>query len=656
MKKTIKSLALILMLVVALSLAVMQASAADVSALSFADCEGGVMITSCNKTASGELTIPGEYSGKKVVKIADRAFENCLGITKVVMPDSIKVIGDSAFEGCTELAEVSFPYDLEKIGSDAFFACDSLQSAMLYPNLTEIGAYAFFDCESLEKVVIPDKITVISEGAFGECSKLATLSLPISVDVIDNDAFVGCSSIKDVYYVGSPIAWYSIDWTSGNDRLFEVSYDKFNHIHDYKAQVTKDPDCTNVGSSVNTCACGYTYRDNKVPALGHVVVKVEGTKATCEETGLTAGEKCSRCGTVITAQQIIPATNHNPVNDKEVAPTCTATGLTAGSHCETCGHVFVKQETVAKVGHDFDYKNLNPATLTANGKRVGTCKSCGYESNETLYSVTVFKLSTTTYKNYNGKVRTPAVTVQDSEGNTLIKGRDYTVKYDTGRKLPGIYNVTVTLQGEYEGTKTLSFKILPAKAESIKAKASKVNAVKLTWNEVPGATGYRIYIFKSANSTEKIKLSPATTNSYTLTKDFAGKALVMGATYKISVTPYTKASNGTYLFCGTATEFTFKFAPAAPTLKASAATKGKATLEWTNVAGETGYQVYYSTDGKTYKKYSNYKGWPDAQTISGLKSGTKYSFKVRAYTAIKANNKTTYVYSAFSAVKSVTVK
>ena len=655
MKKTIKSLALILMLVVALSLAVMQASAADVSALSFADCEGGVMITACNKNATGELSIPGDYSGKKIVKIADNAFENCIGITKVVMPDSIKVIGNNAFEGCTGLTEVSFPYDLEKIGSDAFFACDSLKSAMFYPNLKEIGAYAFFDCESLETVVIPDKINVISDGTFGECSKLATLSLPIAIDAVGNDAFINCSSLKDVYYVGSPIAWYAIEWNTGNDLLFEVSYSKFNHEHEYKTQITKEPDCTNVGSSINICVCGYTYRDNQVPTLSHVVVKVEGVKATCEETGLTEGEKCSRCGTEITAQKPIPATGHNRVTDKKVEATCTAAGLTEGSHCDTCGYVYVKQETIPVVGHNFEYKNLTPATLTANGKRVGTCKECGYESNETLYSVTGFKLSTTTYK-YNGNARNPAVTVQDAEGNTLIKGRDYTTKYDAGRINPGIYKVKVTLMGEYEGTKTLSYKVLPGAATALKAKTTKVNEFKLTWDAVVGATGYRIYIFKASDSTAKVKLSPASTNSYTFTKDYAGNALVMGTTYKVSVTPYTKASDGTYLFCGTATEYTFKFVPTAPTLKVTAGAKGKANVEWSNVAGETGYQLYYSTDGKNYTKYSNYKGWPDAQTISGLKSGTKYYFKVRTYTTVKVNNKTTYAYSAFSAVKNVTIK
>ena len=657
MKKTIKNLAFILMLVVAFTCIAVQASAADVNDLTFVAYDDGVMVTSCVNTASGELTIPAEYNGKKVVKIGDRAFENCLGLTSVKIADTVREIGVSAFEGCTNLAEVTFPYDLETIGNDAFFACDALKSVVLYPNLKEIGAFAFFDCDNLESVVIPDQIKTINEGTFGECSNLKFLSLPLSLDLVDTDAFVNCSAFNEVYYVGSYVAWSSaIDWTEGNEGLFEYADAKFNHVHDYKVEVTKEPDCTNVGTSNNTCACGYSYRNYQVPALGHSAEKVPEVSATCENTGLTASEKCSRCGIVLTPPSILPATGHIEVDDVKVEPTCSATGLTAGKHCTKCNAVIVNQEVIEKLPHDYDYKELVPATLTTNGKKNGTCKVCNQNVSETLYNVSVFKLSTTTYKNYNGKVRTPAVTVQDSEGNTLVKGTDYTAKYDTGRTNPGIYNVKITLKGEYEGSKTLSFTILPAKAENLKAKASKVNAVKLTWDEVPGATGYRIYIFNSATGTKKVKLSPATTNSYTLTKDYNGKALVMGTKYKISVTPYTKASNGTYVFATEATELTFNFVPSAPSLKVTSTAKGKATLEWGNVAGETGYQVYYSKDGKTYTKYSNYKGWPDAQTISGLKSGTKYYFKVRAYTAVTTNNKTTYVYSAFSAVKNVTVK
>ena len=654
MKKTIRNLAFILMLFVAFTCIAVQASAADVNDPTFVAYDDGVMLTSCVNSASGELTIPAEYNGKKVVKIGDRAFENCLGLTSVKIADTVKEIGVSAFEGCTNLATVTFPYDLETIGSDAFFACDALKNVVLYPNLKEIGAFAFFDCDNLESVVIPDQIKVINEGTFGECSNLKFLSLPLSLDLVDTDAFVNCSAFTEVYYVGSYIAWSStIDWTEGNEGLFEYNSVKYNHEHDYKVEVVIEPDCTNVGTSNNTCACGVSYRNTQVPALGHSAEKVPEVSATCDKTGLTASEKCSRCGIVLTPASVLPATGHISVKDAAVEATCSATGLTAGEHCSKCETVLIKQEVIEKLPHEYDYKELIPATLTSNGKKNGTCKVCNEAVSETLYNVSVFKLSTTTYKNYNGKTRTPAVTVQDSEGNTLVKGTDYTVKYASGRTKPGIYNVTITLQGEYEGKKTLSFKILPAKAENLKAKASKVNAVKLTWDEVPGATGYRIYIYNSATGTKKVKLTPATTNSYTLTKDYAGKALVMGTKYKVSVTPYTKASNGTYVFATEATEITFKFAPSAPSLKVTSTAKGKATLEWGNVAGETGYKVYISTDGKTFKLHKTYKGWPDKQTITGLKSGTKYYFKVRAYTVV--DSKTT-VYGTYSAVKNIKVK
>lgn len=652
MKKTIKYLAFILMLVVAFTCIAMQASAADASALTFAKCEGGLMVSSCKKDASGELTIPEEYQGEKVVKIAPRAFENCTNLTKVVMADSIKAIGESAFEGCIKLEEVTFSYGLETIDTYAFFACDSLKSVTLYPNLKTLGSFAFYDCEALESAVIPEGFVTIPEGAFGDCAKLATISIPMTVEVIDNDAFVGCSSIKTVYYIGSSIAWYGIEWGDGNDKIYEVSYNNFNHIHDFKESIIKEPTCTVDGIKVKTCVCGYTERA-VAEALKHSNVKIEEIKATCEETGMTAGEKCTRCGEITTAPQTIPAKGHGTLeNLAAVEATCTKEGKTAGKKCTVCNKEVEKQEVIEKLPHNFKNATVVQATLKTNGKIEGFCTSCNEKTETILYSVTDFKLAYTSYT-YNGKARKPALTVKDSAGNKLVMGDDYEVTYASGRKNPGTYSVKVVLKGNYSGSKTVSFNILPTKAESIKAQATKKTTVKLTWKEVTGATGYRIYIFNSATGTKKVKLTAATTNSYTLTKDYAGKALKMGTKYKISVTPYTKTSNGKYLFASEATEFTFKFAPSAPTLKVTSTAKGKATLEWSNVAAETGYKVYTSTDGKTFKLYKTYKDWPDKQTISGYKSGKTIYFKVRAYTVL--DSKTT-VYGSYSPVKSIKIK
>lgn len=650
MKRTIKNLALILMLVVAFTCVAMQASAADASALTFTACEGGVMVSGCNTSADGELAIPAEYNGSKVVAIGDGAFNNCVKLTSVAIPEGVKVIGESAFEGCKALSAVDLPESLTTISSYAFFGCDSLKTVALYPNTTNIASYAFYDC-AIEKIALPKGIAVIKEGTFGECAALKSIFIPNTVKTVELSAFAGCSKVESVFYEASSNMWYGITWYEDNDALYLAKKDvvKYSHVHSYTTKVTTEPTCTVKGKATNTCECGIVYK-GEVAVLGHSAEKIPEVKATCTEAGKTAGEKCSRCGEIITQPGVIPATGHKTVVDQAVPATCTATGLTKGEHCDFCGEVFVKQETVEMLGHEFNYENLEKATTTNNGSRKGTCKVCGYQADEVLYNVSVFELSTSKCT-YNGKKRTPTVTVKDSAGNKLIEGRDYTVSYADGRKNPGVYAIKVTLQGEYDGSNTLKFTITPGKTDKIKATASKTNAVKLSWEEVKGATGYRVYIYETAKGKTRVKVASVETNSYTLKKDYAGKSLKMGTTYKVAVTAYTKSS-GTTIHADKGTALTFKFAPSAPTLKVTSTSKGKATISWSDVPGETGYQVYYSADNKEFTKLASYKGWPDAQTKSGLKSGKTYYFKVRAYT--KVDGKT--IYGAFSDVKSVKIK
>jgi uncharacterized protein YjdB len=82
------------------------------------------------------------------------------------------------------------------------------------------------------------------------------------------------------------------------------------------------------------------------------------------------------------------------------------------------------------------------------------------DSKTTIKYVKTFTLSATSYT-YDGKVKTPSVTVKDSSGKTLKKGTDYTVTYSSGRKNAGTYKVTIKMMGNYYGTKTLTFKIKP---------------------------------------------------------------------------------------------------------------------------------------------------------------------------------------------------
>ncbi len=80
-----------------------------------------------------------------------------------------------------------------------------------------------------------------------------------------------------------------------------------SHIHEY-VETVQNPTCLTAGVVTYTCACGDTYEDAGEPATGHTPEVLEAVAPTETETGLTEGSRCSVCGEILTAQEIIPAT------------------------------------------------------------------------------------------------------------------------------------------------------------------------------------------------------------------------------------------------------------------------------------------------------------------------------------------------------------
>ena len=113
-----------------------------------------------------------------------------------------------------------------------------------------------------------------------------------------------------------------------------------------------------------------------IPAKGHTEVTVPGKAPTCTETGLTDGKKCSVCEETIVAQETIPAKGHTEVTVPGKAPTCTETGLTDGKKCYVCGETLVAQEDIPAKGHS--YKTVVTApNCTQSGYTTYTC-DCGH--------------------------------------------------------------------------------------------------------------------------------------------------------------------------------------------------------------------------------------------------------------------------------------
>ncbi len=694
MKKLLKNLLVPALMIIVLLCAVPAASAADLP-FTYEVRNGGVIIVALNADYEGEVKIPEKIEGAPVVEIADgafsfaegltavtlpstlktignSAFEGCEVIEKIVIPDSVKTIGSNAFascpelksvtlgkgidkisdgmfEGCTALSGVVLPENIKAIGDYAFSCCDSIETIALYPHVESIGDYAFYDCDSFKKIALPEAVTVIGEGTFAECEKLESISIQKTVTSIEALAFDGCEKFT-VYYTGSMAAWAHIAIESEGNEALTSAILSVAHKHDDKQTVIVKPTCTEKGLGEYSCECGFVYK-GAIDAAGHKKVNIPEIPATCTTAGSTSGEECSVCGVILTQPQTIPAPGHAEVVDAAVEATCTSEGKTRGSHCAACGEVFVKQEIIEKKPHN-DTKELTKATTTENGKKVLTCKDCGDVRTKILYNVSKFTLADTSYA-YTGKVINPKVTVKDSDGNTLKEGTDYTVTYPDGCKAIGKYTVKITLKGDYSGSKKVSFTITPAKTAKITSKTTS-KSIALTWDSVKGATGYRVYVYKSVDTKTRIRLASVNgKTTYTALKDYNGKALKAGETYKFAIQAYKKYSDGTVIYAKNGVAVTVTIPPTTPTtLKVTSTTKGKVNLSWTNVSGEDGYTVFYSTskDG-TYKKLDGTKA-DVAKLTASLTSGKTYYFKIRAYCAGPDGN----VRSGYSPVKSIKVK
>ena len=150
-----------------------------------------------------ELTVPATINGKTVTAIDDYAFDGCVRLTRITLPDSVTYIGNGAFMSCRALENVNIPSGVTTINSNTFSGCKSLKSVTLPAGVTAIGKYAFDGCTALESLTIPNGVTSIGMNAFESCTALTGITIPASVTDIGKHAFVFCSRLGEVHFLGN---------------------------------------------------------------------------------------------------------------------------------------------------------------------------------------------------------------------------------------------------------------------------------------------------------------------------------------------------------------------------------------------------------------------------------------------------------------------
>ena len=493
--------------------------------------------------------------------------------------------------------------------------------------------------------------------------------------------------IADDYTIGSGMKYWG--FSCDNTAMFLTSIAKYaddysTYVDDAK-QILKTY-TTDTGAfysyqyndvnanSTALCAMAYAALGDNDTAFSYYKNLVEGFEDT---TGVFTYN--GECDVTATKQSYLALTyfkesvgnaayehKEHVAKNRTIAATTSKDGAVV-SDCRICGETFKTVKTIAKIkavslsssSYTYDGSAKKPGvTVTdANGAKIASSNySVAYSNNVKKGTATAtvtfkgnysgivkktfiinpakvsnVKLSSTSYT-YNGKTKTPSVTVKDNKGRKFKNGTDYTVKYSSGRKNVGKYAVKVTFKGNYSGTVKKTFKINPAKVSNVK-----LSSTSYTYN---GKTKTPSVTVKDSKG-RKLKKGTDYTVKYSSGRKNVGR-------YAVKVT-----FKGNYT--GSKTVYYYIVPKSTSISRVSALRKGF-KLSWKKQKTQTtGYQIQYSTSKKFKKaKAVNVsKNKTTSKYIKKLSSKKKYYVRVRTYKKVKINGKTKKVYSSWSKTKTV---
>ena len=166
----------------------------------------------------GDVKLP-----NTMTTIPDFAFNECSGLTGVIIPESVTSIGKNAFYKCTSLTSVTLPSSITILNEWVFGWCTSLESINT-ANIVSFGNYSLYQ-SAIKSIDISDdlsfvgnsvcgytqlsfvdfsktKLTTFGEGVFYGCKNLDTVVLPQSITSIPND-FCARSSLTNINFPSS---------------------------------------------------------------------------------------------------------------------------------------------------------------------------------------------------------------------------------------------------------------------------------------------------------------------------------------------------------------------------------------------------------------------------------------------------------------------
>ena len=428
---------------------------------------------------------------------------------------------------------------------------------------------AFLSNKNIRSVIIPNGVLRIGALCFDSCTNLQEITIPDSVMHIvrSGDAGSGgflqfCDSLKE------------ITLGSGLENFFDT-YD-LNGSHSFE--------CIDISKN-NKYYCsidGVAFSKDKKKLLKYPPAKKDEIYTIPDTVsklsmpmGFTLNENLKAVIIPKSVKEISLYTFGTSLNS-----IYGYKGTVAETYAKENGFKFIEISEPTSV-------SLNKTALTLDvGKSYTLTKTVSPSNAVTSYTWSSSNTSVATVDS-NGKVTakkagTATITVKTSNGKTAT------------------CKVTVNLP-----------------APQITGLANTTGGIKISWNKVDGAYGYRLYYKPVSGGWKRFKDTTATS--------FTDSGVVPNKTETYTIRCIDK--NGNTVSGFNSKGWSKKYTPVAPTISKLENTSGGIKLTWNKIAGVYGYRLYYRPASGGWKRFKDTTA--TTYTDAAVKSGRTETYTIR---------------------------
>ena len=470
-------------------------------------------------------------------------------LTNIVIGSTVESLPDRAFSGYKYLENVTFENGLLVLPNECFKNCTGLKSITLPDSMMSVGKSAFENCYNIKSVTFSENLNTIADSAFKGCSSIENLSFNKNLREIGNNAFEECSSVKNVTF---------------NDSLNTIGESAFANCSSVE-KVDLPESVSSVGKDVFE-GCKAIKNITLSSKLNYVNDGVFSGCSSLESVDLP--DNISEIG----ANSFADCTNLKNIRFGKNLIHIDSYAFSGCSSLKSIEFPAGLQYIWSKAF--IDCTNLSSVKLNSGLKQI---------SDYAFYNCLNLK-----------KVRIPS-----SDTYLCDYSLGYYGKNDNNYKIPdfvivGDINSCAQRYANNNGFKFEEYKV-NLSTPQITSLKNTTGGVKITWNKVDGAYGYRLYYRPASGGWKRFKDTTATS--------FTDSGVSPNRTETYTIRCLDKDGNTISGF--NSNGWSIKYVPVAPTISKLENTSGGIKLTWNKIAGVYGYRLYYKTSSGGWKRFKD---------------------------------------------------